>query len=224
MNIQRMFLAASAAALVLSGPATAGPRKTAKDTSPPSVSILDPAAGATVHGTVQVNVAAADNVGLKQVILTLDGYFVDAKAFAPWTLIYPSATNLQPGAHTLQAQAQDTSGNWTKSAPVTVNVVPPDPGDDIVCPRGTAIVTPYNWGVVSGTVPVEVQSSDDVGVVCIAVYVDGNPPVNCAGPSATIPWNTAGLAPGSYHSVQAIAYDAAGNYEVSPMITVKISR
>lgn len=225
MKITSSFLAATAVALFLSTPVFAAPKKGGKaSVAPPavSVSIVSPAANATVHGTVPVEVAVPDNVAVKSVVLFLDGYFVDAKSYAPWTLVFASA-HLLPGAHTLQAQVKDGSGNWTNSPVITVNVVPPSPDDDIQPPSQAAIVNPCNYDAVSGIVPIMVESADNVGVVCIAVYVDGKAPVMCAGSKAVVEWNTAGLAPGSYHYIQAVAYDAAGNYRTAPMITAKIA-
>jgi hypothetical protein len=94
----------------------------APDTSPPSVSITAPAAGATVSGTTAVAVDAADDVGVAGVQLKLDGANLGAEdVTAPYSASWD--THAVPnGSHTLTAVARDGAGNTTVSAAVVVTV------------------------------------------------------------------------------------------------------
>src|SRR2546427_6277755 len=73
------------------------------DTTPPTVSITAPAAGATVAGTVTVSASATDNVGVVGVQFKLDGANLEAEVTtAPYTLSWNTAT-ASNGLHTLTA-------------------------------------------------------------------------------------------------------------------------
>jgi hypothetical protein len=92
------------------------------DTTPPTVSMTAPAAGATVSGTVTVSANASDNGTLAGVQFLLDGAPLLAEdTTAPYSISWstPTAAN---GAHTLSARARDAAGNQTTSATVGVTV------------------------------------------------------------------------------------------------------
>jgi len=92
------------------------------DTSPPSVSITAPAAGAQVADIVNVTADAADDVGVQGVQFYVDGVATGAEdGTAPYGLAWD--TRAAPnGAHTLTARARDAAGNSTLSTGVAVNV------------------------------------------------------------------------------------------------------
>src|SRR3989475_2601198 len=94
------------------------------DTTPPTVSITAPAAGATVAGTVTVSASATDNVGVVGVQFKLDGANLGAEVTsAPYTLSWNTAT-ASNGLHTLTAVARDAAGNTATAVAVSVTVVP----------------------------------------------------------------------------------------------------
>jgi hypothetical protein len=96
------------------------------DTTPPSVALTAPAAGATVHGTIAVSASAMDNVGVASVQFTLDGVNLGtADVTAPYSATW-TTTSVANGSHTLRAVARDAAGNTqTSSLSVTVNNAPP---------------------------------------------------------------------------------------------------
>ncbi|TMK43228.1 MAG: hypothetical protein E6G55_12625, partial [Actinobacteria bacterium] len=92
------------------------------DTTPPTVSITAPAAGATVSGTITVSASATDNVGAVGVQFKLDGVNLGAEVTsAPYTLSWNTAT-ASNGLHTLTAVARDAAGNTATTAAVSVTV------------------------------------------------------------------------------------------------------
>ena len=100
---------------------------TPTDTTPPTVSITSPAAGATVSGTVSVTASATDNVGVAGVQLRLDGANLGAEdTTAPYSVAWDTTT-AATGSHTLTAVARDAAGNTTTSSPVTVTVTGSQP-------------------------------------------------------------------------------------------------
>src|SRR5438309_11941159 len=93
------------------------------NTTPPTVSITAPAAGATVAGTVTVSASATDNVGVVGVQFKLDGATLGAEVTtAPYVLSWKTTT-ASKGAHTLTAVARDAAGNTATAAAVSVTVV-----------------------------------------------------------------------------------------------------
>ena len=94
----------------------------AADTTPPTVSISAPAAGATVSGTVSISASAADNIGVAGVQFLVDGANLGAEVTAaPYTLSWATAT-AGNGAHSITARARDAAGNQTTSTVVSVTV------------------------------------------------------------------------------------------------------
>ncbi|MFC0132904.1 S8 family serine peptidase [Massilia eurypsychrophila] len=79
------------------------------DTVAPSVTIANPAAGATVNGNVGISVSASDNVAVTSVRLYIDGALVatgNASLSYNW-----NARKASRGTHTIQAVASDAAGN-----------------------------------------------------------------------------------------------------------------
>jgi thermitase len=90
------------------------------DTTPPTVSFSSPTAGATVSGTVFVQVSASDNVGVASVGVSLDGSTLGTDTTSPYSFTWNTMAWAN-GAHTLKATAIDAAGN-TASATITVTV------------------------------------------------------------------------------------------------------
>jgi hypothetical protein len=108
------------------------PEPSASDTTPPTVSVTAPAAGATLTGTTIVTGAASDNVGVTSVQFTVDGAdLAAADTTAPYTVSWDTST-VTPGPHVLTAIAQDAAGNTTTSSPVNVTVASPAPSDTVL--------------------------------------------------------------------------------------------
>jgi C1A family cysteine protease len=102
---------------------------TAGDITKPSVSITSPANGSSVTGTINVGVAASDNVGVSSVKFSVDGSQLASKSSAPYNFSWNSSS-VANGVHTLTATAFDAAGNsGLISIQVTVNttVLPPAP-------------------------------------------------------------------------------------------------
>ena len=92
------------------------------DPTPPVVQLNQPANGAVVRDIIVVGADATDNVGIAGVQFFVDGVLTGSlDTVFPYGLTWDTRT-VSNGAHTLTAQAYDTSGNATLSSPVTVNV------------------------------------------------------------------------------------------------------
>jgi len=85
----------------------------------------------------------------------------------------------------------------------------------------TAQVTSPTSGttVASKTTKVYVTASDNVGVTRVDLLVDGKNYATSSSATPMFSWTTSKLSRGS-HTLQAIAYDAAGNSTRSSVVTV----
>lgn len=93
----------------------------ASDTTPPTVSILTPTAGATVGGSVSISASASDNVRVAGVQFKIDGVNFGAEdVLSPYSVLW-NAGQASSGSHAIEAVARDSSGNQA-SASVSVNV------------------------------------------------------------------------------------------------------
>jgi hypothetical protein len=92
------------------------------DTTPPTVTITAPTAGATVSGTVTVTATATDNVSVNSVQFLLDGAPLGAPVTAAPYSVSWDTTTVTNAAHTLGATATDPSGNVGNAAGVSVTV------------------------------------------------------------------------------------------------------
>jgi hypothetical protein len=93
------------------------------DTTPPTVSVTAPVAGATVSGkTVTLSATASDNTSVSAVQFLVDGSAVaGADTTTPYQTTWDTTTATN-GTHTISAQASDPSGNVGTSTNVSVTV------------------------------------------------------------------------------------------------------
>lgn len=186
------------------------------DTTAPTAQVTSPASGSTVAGTVNVGVSGADSVGVTKVEWYLNGALKGSSAGASASFAW-NTTTVANGSYTLQAKAYDAAGNVGSSATVSVSVQ--NAAADTT-PPSAAILSPATGAKVAKTVKVSVTSSDNVAVKRVDLLVDGK--VYASSTSATVDfsWNTSKVSRGS-HSLQAVAYDAAGNPGRSATVTVQ---
>ena len=129
------------------------------DTTPPTVSVTAPAAGATVSATINVTASASDNVGVAGVQFKLDGANLGAEdTSSPYSVSW-NTTTASNGAHTLTAVARDTAGNSTSSAGVGVTV------DNSAPPPPVGLVAAYSFDQGSGTTAPDASGNNNTGTL-----------------------------------------------------------
>jgi len=187
----------------------------APDTQAPTTSITAPANGATVSGTVTVSATASDDTGVTNVELYVDGVLDSAIASAPWDWSWDT-TGTTNGSHTLSTMAYDAAGNVGTSTAISVFV------DNDLTPPTTSITSPADGTVVSGTVNVTADASDNVGVTSVEFLLDGAVQSTDATAPYAWSWNSSTATSGG-HTLSSRAYDAAGNVGTSTAVNVTIS-
>src|SRR5437870_2956511 len=163
------------------------------DTTPPTVSVTAPAAGATVGGTITVSASATDDVGVVGVQFKLDGVNLGSLiTAAPYTLAWITTT-ASNGTHTLTAVARDAARNTATSSSVTVTVF------NDSTPPAVSLTAPAKGATVAGTVTISASATDNVGVVGVQFMLDG---ANLGAEVTTAPyatsWNTALASAGAH--------------------------
>ena len=189
------------------------------DTTPPTVSLTAPAAGANVKGAIPVSANAADNVGVAGVQFLLDGASLGAEdQSSPYSISWDT-TSVADGTHVLAARARDAAGNTTVSSNVTITVgnIP-----DTTLPT-VSMTAPAAGATVTGTTTVSANASDNVGVAGVQFLLDGAA-LGAEDVSApySIAWDSAST-PNGAHVLSARARDAAGNQATSAGVSVNVS-
>jgi len=187
----------------------------ANDTTPPTVSITAPAAGATVAGPVTVSASATDNVGVVGVQFKLDGANLGAEVTAaPYSVLWTS-TLATSGAHSLTAVARDAAGNTSTSAAVSVTV------DN--APPTVSLTAPSAGATVAGPVTVSASAVDNVGVLGVQFKLDGaNLGAEVTVAPYTLSWTTTTTINGA-HTLTAVARDAVGNLGTAAEVSVTVA-
>ena len=171
-----------------------------QDTTPPNVTIDEPANNSVVGGIVTIQVTSSDE-NPDTTWLTIDGNTV-----ATWggagTFTYDwDTTSYSDGEHQIVAYANDTAGN-VGSYNITVIV-------DNTSPSVT-IDQPQNGSYVKGTVTIQVTSSDPHPNTTW-LEIDGNTVDSWSGSGTfTYNWDTMTIGDGT-HQIVAYANDSVGN-------------
>jgi hypothetical protein len=187
------------------GHVTAATRTFIYDTTPPSGSVLSPAAGAFVRGVADLVVSATDNLtGVAALTVSIDGgpATTPQPASGHW-LDAIDTTTLADGAHTAVTTLVDGVGNTsTLSTRFVVDNTPP-----------TATLTgPAPNGYLPGVITISATASDaGSGVGAVVLAVNGAVIGRCAGAGAcSATFDTRTLADGPFQ-ISATATDVAGN-------------
>lgn len=172
------------------------------DVAAPIASISSPSSGATVSGSVDVGVDAADDVGVVSVDLLVDGQTVGTDTTAPYLISWDSSS-VANGAHELTAVARDAAGNAGASGPVTVLV------DNVA---DTSPPTAPTQLVANATGPTRVElswtaSQDDVGVAGYVILRDDSE----IGSTTGTTYRDDGVSANTSYRYTIVALDATGN-------------
>ena len=184
------------------------------DVTPPAGSVVFPAAGGYVRGTVDLSVDATDNLtGVSSVGFRIDGGSSVAGSAQSNPSNFTAALDtktLADGSHTLVVTLTDGVGN---SAQLTSTFVVDN------TPPSVSVTSPAAGSVVNGAVDVTATASDATsGVSSIVLLVNGTAAGSCAdATSCTVSFNTATLADGAFN-VTAQAVDGAGNGATSAQV------
>jgi poly(hydroxyalkanoate) depolymerase family esterase len=187
------------------------------DRNPPDISITAPNDGAAVTSNVEIRATASDDVGVVEVIISINGTPKATLTQPPYTYVWNTATEAN-GSYTLTAEASDAAGNRSKMD-IAVTVTG---GVDDNTPPTVNVTAPANGDTISGTFTISVDASDDFGVAKVEVRIDGAAIGEATAQPYSVAFDTSIVAAGS-HAISAVAFDAAGNTATDDDTTVTIS-
>jgi hypothetical protein len=102
------------------------------DTTPPTVSITAPAAGATLTGTTTIMVSASDTgTGVAGVLLKIDGITLGTAATSSPYNFTVNTAQFANGAHSLTVSAWDFANNTATAGPISVTFSNSSPGNPV---------------------------------------------------------------------------------------------
>lgn len=188
------------------------------DTTPPVISGIAPADGASVGGVVQLTASVTDNVAVHQVEFMINGAVVANDKTSPYSVSWDSRLAAN-GAVTYSVRALDFGGNEALSATHQLDVFNDNNPPTV---SFTQPPSPTEGAQVSGFVALEAAATDDMGVVRVDFLVNGSVVGTASTEPYSINWNSLLNADGAA-SVVAKAFDAAGNSTETPVVNVTLN-
>lgn len=128
------------------------------------------------------------------------------------TVLYTTITN---AATPRFADTFSITGSGTTTPP------PPPPAGDTTVPT-VSISAPTSGATVTGSVNITAAASDNIGVTKVDILIDGAVVKTLTATPYTFAWDSKTVANGQ-HSIQARAFDAAGNQGNSSIVNVTVS-
>jgi hypothetical protein len=189
-----------------------------KDSTNPTVAIVNPQSGQQVQDTVKVLASADDDRAVSEVAFFVNGDSLATDNTYPYEYQWETTGLADSTSHSIFAKAFDEAGNWAISEAVTVTVFPR--GDRT--PPTLQLIYPGAGSVISGIVNVAVDAYDNVGVTSVEFYVDGSLEFTDNNFPWDFAWDTSTLPAGS-HTLFIKAYDAANNVGTTGNITFTIA-
>ncbi|HEV8584730.1 MAG TPA: Ig-like domain-containing protein [Methylomirabilota bacterium] len=180
---------------------------------PITAAFTSPAAGATVTGTVTVDMSVSGSTAASKTFrLSVDGGVVSTQTTSGTTASYPwNTVGLANGTHTLSLTVTDSNNaSSTVARSVTVqNAVP----------LAASITAPANGATVAGTVTISASASGGTPPYAYAFSVDGGQVAS--GAATSYAWDSRTVADGA-HTLGVTVTDAAGG-SVSRSVSVTVS-
>jgi len=185
------------------------------DTTPPAVTITNPAASASIQGTVNVQGTATDNVGVSRIEVYIDGNLVNTVYASPYSYAWDT-TSAANGSHSVVVKAYDSANNVGQaSVSVTVN------NPLLVSAQAPTVFiqSPSNGSTINGNAWVTASAFDNVKVTQVAIYMDGVMLYSGSVAPYSLQLNAKKLSKGA-HTITAKAWDSLGLVGTSAAVTV----
>ncbi|HLF06128.1 MAG TPA: Ig-like domain-containing protein, partial [Thermoplasmata archaeon] len=177
-------------------------RRALADVPGPSTVFASPSDGARLEGDVTVRVQASTTIGLRDIVLKIDGSVVASGPSSPLVWVWDTRSSPN-GSHVLSSTATDLAG---KASSTSINV---RVDNDLATPT-LSVLSPAPGAKLNGTVAVVADANDDRGAPEVTFRLDGVvTQVNSTLPYVWL-WNTSNARNGN-HSLNVTAEDTAGH-------------
>jgi subtilisin family serine protease len=175
------------------------------DTTPPTVNITSPTNGTTVSGNVVIAAIASDDSGIEKVQFSGGPSYLGFDLTPPYTKLW-NTNAVSDGQQWVRVRAVDNAGNVSPWVAVSVTVS----NNPDSTPPTASITSLTNGQIVSGTINIAANASDNVAVDKVQFVAGGT----YLGFDLTSPyamsWNTTVVPDGPY-AVGVRAVDTSGN-------------
>ncbi len=176
------------------------------DSQPPTVMIMEPAAGQDISGTVNIEVLAEDDTGIDYIEFFIDGFSVNVDTIAPYVYNWDTETVADDAEHIIAVIGYDIQGNSTLATPIAVYI----DNFDNINPTGQ-IQNPVPGQTVDGTVLINIVASDNVGVKDVELSINGSPRDTLVERPFTYNWDTTQETEDEDHVISIVVSDTSGN-------------
>jgi chitodextrinase len=126
----------------------------------------------------------------------------------PLSVLVDAPSNVGSFTCTISFSAPNSDNN-PQNLSITYTVTSPPTQD--TTPPTVSITAPANGAKVSGNITISATASDNIGVTKVEFYIDGTLRATDTSSPYSTRWNVNKSVPVGAHTIQAKAYDAAGN-------------
>ena len=192
----------------------------APDITVPQGTIISPAAGATVHGNIEIEVNAFDNIAMDRVEFIINGEQSFSDTISPYIYHWDTTIENEDQNHIINIDVIDHVGNQTSLYPISVfvnNVEEPD-----LIPPSIVIYDPASNQTVSGIVNILTITTDNDSIDRVEFYQNYNLAHIDYSPEYTHSWNTLNEQDDTEHTWYAIAYDSENNSSQTDPIIINV--
>ena len=186
----------------------------------PTGMILNPYAGQIVSGIINIQVEAADNIGVQSVQFNIDGDPVFTDTIFPYEFPWDTEEALEDNNHTISILIEDVSENITALQPIVVYVDNLTQGDEF--PPVVSIQNPLSGQTVNGIVTIEIIASDNIGIDSVKCSINQEL-MFTSHEGFVFEWNTVTWGPNGEAVIQVEAVDLSGNSTYAQSIYVIVN-
>ena len=144
-----------------------------------------------------------------EVAFSIDGIYQETVTSSPYVYLWNTNGSSEDSEHIISAIAIDSVGNETPLTPITVfvdNVVNPD-----IVPPVVSIFYPASGQNISGTIDIQISTSDNEGVSYVIFFINGIESYIDENQPYLYTWNTDLEIEDSEHTIAAASCDNFGN-------------
>jgi subtilisin family serine protease len=192
-----------------------------EDVTPPTVGFIRPMDGASKVRRFIVSASATDDVGVFEILLSIDNIPFATDTQAPYHFVVNPAL-FSHGSHELALEAVDNSGNRSQPRTLTVEFVA-SPSTTVATATRISFLSPEDGSTVSGNRSIRASIEDTNGLATVEWFVDGKSAVvnTVSGASAIVTffWRSEETASGS-HTITLVVTDAFGSVTQSELTLI----
>ena len=178
------------------------------DNIAPSGQILNPFPGQILEGNVTIQFSAYDNIGIKNVIPSINGLPVDTIDSLPYSYIWDTTIETEDSYHVISGIVSDSSDNISYVSPIVVYI---DNFTNDINPPSGVISNPVSGQTVNGIIDFTVLAQDDQGINNVEFFINGNSVLIDSTYPYQYSWDTTTETNDSEHTLSATVSDNANH-------------